>query len=506
MTESPRRILWFRRDLRINDHPALLAAGENHDVVGLFVLDPTLLRDAGGPRTVFLLRCLAALDAAIGGKLLVITGDPVVVVPAVAAAVAADEVHISADYMPYGRKRDDRVRDALATSGVALVATGSPYAVAPGRVRKPDGSNYSVFTPYFGGWTEHGYRGPAGSGSGIVWADIDGVFDPAGFPDRVLPADLLEHQLSGVPNANLSTVAELPVAGEAAAAATWKEFLAGPITDYHDDRNRPDHEGTSRLSPYLKWGCIHPRTLLADVKGLPGTGPASYRREIAWREFFADLVFHKPESLKWSLNPIIDDLPWDTGTVADQHFEAWKQGRTGFPYIDAAMRQLLTQGWMHNRLRMSVGSFLVKDLHLRWQLGAAHFMDYLVDGDIASNNQGWLWVAGGGPQASPFFRIFHPITQGLKFDPDGDYVRKFVPELADIPGAMIHTPWDLPGGPPNGYPMPIIDHQAEREETLRRWAARPPKPLSSQQVQQAAKHAARLAAKEVAERATDHPS
>ncbi len=466
---TSRRILWFRRDLRVDDHPALLAAAaDSHDVVGLFVLDPTLLADAGAVRTQFLLGCLEELNKSLSGRLLVVAGDPVTLVPQIAKAAGADEVHISADYMPYGRKRDEAVEKALTGVDIALRKTGSPYAVAPGRIRKNDGSSYAVFTPYFRGWSEHGYRGPAGPGNNVRWADPDTLK----VPDRLHPAKLLSAGV--IPQGSRAELdVALPEPGEKAALQAWADFLAGPIVDYDDDRNRPDHHGTSKLSPYLKWGCVHPRTLLGDIKQHSSTGALSYRRELAWRDFYADLVFHRPKSIWWSINPVIDHLEWDSGSEADNHFRAWQQGRTGFPYIDAAMRQLLTEGWMHNRLRMSVASFLIKDLHQTWQRGAAHFMAHLVDGDIASNNHGWQWVAGGGPQASPFFRIFHPITQGQKFDPNGDYVRKYIPELAEVRGKAVHTPWELPAGPPNGYPLPIVDHKMEREETLRRWAQRP---------------------------------
>ena len=216
---------------------------------------------------------------------------------------------------------------------------------------------------------------------------------------------------------------QLPEAGEAAAHRRWQEFLEAAVNGYDGDRDRPDHAGTSRMSPYLKWGCIHPRTLLADLASLKSSGAASYRRELAWREFYADVVHHLPKSLWTSVDPVIDAMSWDDGTEADERFVAWQQGRTGYPYIDAGMRQLLAEGWMHNRVRMGVASFLIKDLHLPWQWGAKHFMEHLVDGDYASNNHGWQWVAGSGPQASPFFRIFNPLAQGEKFDPQGDYVR-----------------------------------------------------------------------------------
>jgi deoxyribodipyrimidine photo-lyase len=253
----------------------------------------------------------------------------------------------------------------------------------------------------------------------------------------------------------------------------WAEFLDRAVADYDEERNRPDHPGTSHMSVYLKWGCIHPRTLMADLAGRRSAGAASYQRELAFREFYADILFHHPETLTESADLTIDRLHWDTGPDADAHLEAWKAGRTGYPYIDAGMRQLLAEGWIHNRVRMGVASFLIKDLHLAWQLGAKHFLNHLVDGDLASNTLGWQWVAGAGAQAAPYYRVFNPIGQGEKFDPQGDYVRRYVPELANIKGKAVQRPWDLPDGIPNGYVEPIVDHPTERAEALHRFEQRP---------------------------------
>ncbi|MEP6979150.1 MAG: deoxyribodipyrimidine photo-lyase [Nakamurella sp.] len=457
MTDAP-ALLWFRRDLRLDDHPALLAAAHGgRRVLGLFVLDPTLIGGSGAPRVRFLYSCLQALSDSTGGRLLIVAGDPTTVVPAVARHLGAAEVHISADYMPYGRRRDAAAADAL--GDVALVATGSPYAVAPGRVRKGDGTPYAVFTPFFRGWSEHGYRGPAGPGGAVEFVDGSRLH----VDHRVTPADL--DTADGGP--------ELPVGGEAEALRRWAEFRDDDLAAYKTERDRPDRAGTSRLSAYLKYGCVHPRTLLADLKRRPSEGAATFRQELAWRDFYADLVFTRPRSAWWSIDPAVDQLQYDTGREADTHFGAWQQGHTGYPYIDAAMRQLLAEGWMHNRARMGVASFLIKDLHLPWQRGAEHFMNHLVDGDLASNNHGWQWAAGAGPQASPFYRVFQPVTQGLRHDPAGDYVRRYVPELRGVEGKAVHTPWERPDGVPDGYPERIVDHAAERLEALRRWEQRP---------------------------------
>jgi len=330
--------------------------------------------------------------------------------------------------------------------------------VTPGRVRKPDGSPYAVFTPFHRAWSAHGWHSPAGSGDGVDWlAGPRMTVD-----DRVAVRDLDVGPRDP----------ELPAGGEDVAKRIWADFLDGPLSHYRTDRNRPDRAGTSRLSPFLKYGCIHPRTLLADLQGQAAAGASTFRSELAWRDFYADLVFHEPSALWQSVYPSIDTMRWDTGPDADRRFAAWQQGRTGYPMVDAGMRQLLADGWMHNRVRMTVASFLVKDLHLPWQRGARHFLDHLVDGDVASNNLGWQWCAGAGPQAAPFYRVFNPVAQGEQHDPAGDYVRRYVPELRSVAGEAVHTPWELPDGAPAGYPDRIVDHATERAEALRRHAAR----------------------------------
>jgi deoxyribodipyrimidine photo-lyase len=258
----------------------------------------------------------------------------------------------------------------------------------------------------------------------------------------------------------------VPEAGEAAALRRWHEFLDDAVTDYKVDRDRPGVDGTSRMSVHLKWGEIHPRTMLADLAGRRGDGAATYRKELAWREFYADVLFHHPDSAREYLRPEFAKMAYDD--PAD-HLDAWRRGRTGFPVVDAGMRQLRATGWMHNRVRMIVASFLVKDLHVEWQHGARHFMRWLVDGDLASNQHGWQWVAGSGTDAAPFFRVFNPTTQGRKFDPDGGYVRRWVPELAD-PDAVPdpHDP-DEETRRRVGYPLPVVDHAEERREALDRW-------------------------------------
>ncbi|QGK68607.1 deoxyribodipyrimidine photo-lyase [Allosaccharopolyspora coralli] len=444
-------ILWFRRDLRLRDHPALLdaAAAADGRVLAVFVLDPALLEPSGAVRRTFLFRCLRALDEQLGGRLLVLRGDPVEVVPELARSAGAVGVHVSADTGPYGRERDAQVRQALEADGVGWHPRGSPYAVTPGRVTKNDGSLYKVYTPFRRAWGDHGWPRPADSDeTSARWLD-GSIHGGVSIPDDEV------HDLP------------LPDAGESAANDAWRSFRESGLHDYEGARDRPDRSGTSRMSPYLRWGCVHPRTLLADLAGDRSQGASSYRNELAFRDFYADVLWNWPSSARHNFDRRFDRirLDWDR-----ELFAAWREGRTGFPIVDAGMRQLLAEGWMHNRVRMIVASFLVKDLHLPWWWGARHFMHRLVDGDLASNQHGWQWAAGSGTDAAPYFRIFNPTTQGEKFDPDGAYVRYYVPELRGIDGKAVHQPWKLTAQRPEGYPQPLVEHAAERREALARYA------------------------------------
>ncbi len=261
-------------------------------------------------------------------------------------------------------------------------------------------------------------------------------------------------------------------AGEEAAHRRWEAFLDGGLTAYATERDRPDLDTTSRLSAALKYGEIHPRTLLADVAAHPDgrtKAATTWVTELIWREFYADVLWHQPDSAWHDLRPELARLSYDEGADTDRLVDAWREGRTGYPVVDAGMRQLLAEGFMHNRLRMITASFLTKDLHVWWPVGARHFLDHLVDGDLASNNHGWQWVAGTGTDASPYFRVFNPVTQGRKFDPDGDYVRRWVPELRHVEGSAVHEPWKRENGYANDYAQRIVDHDAERKETLGRY-------------------------------------
>jgi deoxyribodipyrimidine photo-lyase len=441
--------MWFRRDLRLRDNPALLAAidqarqdGDGR-VVPLFVVDDEFWLPAGPVRKAYLAASLDALGASLDRNLLIQSGDPAVVVPQVAAAAGATAVHCAADYGPKGRLRDARVANALGST--PLVRTGSPYAVAPGTIRKADDTPYRVYTPFYRAWRTHGWRAPAPN--------------PPGDVDWWMPVECV-----GRPEASVDI--DLPPAGEVAAWQQWERFRASGLANYTDTRNRPDIAGTSQMGHHLKWGEIHPRSLL------DGLTEETFEKELCWREFYADVLFHNPQSTHESLNPRYDSIMrWTTGDLADDWFHAWEIGHTGYPFVDAGMRQLRAEGWMHNRVRMVVASFLIKDLHIPWQRGARTFMHWLRDGDVSSNAHGWQWTAGCGTDASPFYRVFNPVSQGIKFDPDGDYVRRYIPELRHLAGAAAHEPWLAQDGYAHGYPERIVDHRAEREVALADHAA-----------------------------------
>jgi deoxyribodipyrimidine photo-lyase len=443
--------MWFRRDLRLSDNPALAAAvrhaGSGGEVIALFCPDDRLARPAGAARLAFMTDCLAALNADIGGHLVVRPGRPEDVVPGLVAEVGADAVFVAEDFGPYGRQRDERVANELRRRESDLRRVGSPYAVPPGQVRTRAGEPYKVFTPFARAWRSHGWPDPVPAPRRVRWARGVGGDGPPAAP----PVD-----------------AELPEPGEAAAKRAARRFLDGSLASYADSRDRPDLDATSRLSPYLKWGCLHPRQLLAEL-GRSGANDA-FRTELCWREFYADVLWHRPDTVRRAFLPAMRGLEVDTGPGTDQAFLAWAEGRTGYPFVDAGMRQLVAEGWMHNRVRMIAASFLVKDLHLDWTRGALFFMQHLVDGDLASNHHGWQWVAGTGTDPAPYFRVFNPVTQGERYDPDGDYVRRWIPELRSIAGREVHRPWARPSGPPPGYPHPIVDHAEERAVALRRYA------------------------------------
>jgi len=342
-------------------------------------------------------------------------------------------------------QRDAQVVAHLQSNEIEVNQVGSAYAVEPGSVRKNDGTPYAVFTPFSKIWMQIGWPAPFATPK-VKWAGAPAI------ATEDIPSD---------PHCSAS----LPEASEQAAWNIWESFRDTALDTYNDTRNNPDISGTSKLSPYLRFGLIHPRSLLAELNETKAH--AVYRSELGWREFYADVLFHQPRTVRENLQRKMDAMVLNTDDRARELFAMWCEGKTGYPIVDAGMKQLLATGWMHNRVRMIVASFLVKDLHLPWQWGAKYFMQHLVDGDIASNQHGWQWTAGTGTDASPYFRIFNPISQGEKFDPNGDYVRTWIPELADVPNDVVHAPWL--SGLLNPYIEPIVDHATEREVSLLRY-------------------------------------
>jgi deoxyribodipyrimidine photo-lyase len=303
-----------------------------------------------------------------------------------------------------------------------------------------------VFTPFFRAWRQHGWPDPAASDPALVdWVTT---------PSETIPGEPI-----------LPSAMVLPLSGEEAAQDAWWNFREDHLAEYAARRDRPDLHATSRLSAYLHLGVLHPRTLLSAL------APADerYMTELAWREFYASVLWSWPQSAHANFDARMSGLRVEEGSEANALFEAWRQGRTGYPIIDAGMRQLEAEAWMHNRVRMLVASFLVKDLHLDWRWGARHFMRHLVDGDLASNQHGWQWAAGPGTDASPYFRIFNPVTQSKRFDPEGDYIRRWIPEPRGVPAPYVHEPWRSQDT--HGYVDPIIDDDVERKRSLAAYEA-----------------------------------
>jgi deoxyribodipyrimidine photo-lyase len=445
-------IHWFRRDLRINDNPAFNEACKSGEVLPIVLIDPNLWPTWGAPKQAYLIDSLKSLNDSLNGNLVIKHGSAVEVIPQIAKKFKVNSVHYAADFSEHGIHRDGEIKKILEGVGIKFEATGSGYAVAPGRVTKDDGTYYKVYTPFYKTWLKHGWRAPAKA-------------------PKTLPNFIGGEISDGLPERPDVSSLVIPPAGEQASLDRWKWFKKNALSTYSDDRNRPDLDGTSKLSTALKWGEIHPRTLLAELNDSPGH--ETFRKELAWREFYADILFNRQDTVEGYFNPLYAKMKYDTGAKADLKFKAWAEGKTGYPFVDAGMRQLLAEGWMHNRVRMVVASFLVKDLHIEWQHGARHFMKLLLDGDYASNSHGWQWTAGCGTDASPYYRVFNPIGQGQKFDPHGDYIRKYIPELGHIQDGTIHEPWKVLGGLDHGYPEPIVDHSIERLEALDRLAKLP---------------------------------
>lgn len=456
-----RSIVWFRgKDLRAADHGPLSAAVAAGEVIPLFVLDPHFFapeRALGLPhRMQFLLASLASLEANLahlGSRLLVVPGRSTEVLPRLAAAWKADQVLAHRWVEPFGRERDRRVDQALAHAGIAFHLFEGETLLPPGSVRNGQGGMFRVFTPF----------------ARACGAKLD--LEPTLAAPRSLPpvpADIRTEAvpIPSLPDLGLAPNPRLQPGAERAARQRLKVFLEERLTDYGRDRDRMDRPGTSRLSADLKFGTLSVRAVWQAVAAAgAGESGRSYLNELLWREFSHHLLWEWPELLERPFRPEFEGFPWREDAAG---WEAWAEGRTGYPVVDAAARQLRAEGFVHNRARMVAASFLTKHLLIDYRLGEAHYLRWLTDGDWAANNAGWQWSAGCGCDAQPWFRIFNPVAQGRTFDPHGDYVRRWVPELADFPTAFIHEPWKAPDPlrARSDYPEPIVDHAFARERFL----------------------------------------
>jgi deoxyribodipyrimidine photo-lyase len=468
---STTAIVWFRRDLRLHDHPALTAACAEHElVVPLYVLDDKLLhgRYASPARARFMLGCLRALDAALrelGSGLVVRHGVPEREVVAVAQETGAGAVLWSSDVAPYARRRDRDVTAALRDADVVAEPHGGGYLVDPSRPRTQGGKPYTVFTPFWRSIAEVERR-PVHRA-------------PAALPP--LPSGLRKGRLPSAAALNIdNSDVPAPVVepGETAARAALERWLRADLHRYDERHDALSDPGTSVLSPYLRWGCLSARECEECAQRHGGAGAEAFIRQLAWRDFYAHQLLMYPKNVGQEFQERYrDGLRWADDAEA---LAAWKVGETGYPLVDAGMRQLAQTGWMHNRARLVVGSFLTKDLHIDWREGERHFARLLLDGEPAQNNGNWQWIASVGADPAPYFRrLFNPMLQQRKFDPAGRYVRTWVPELADVPDAKLAEPWTMSDDEQaaagcvigTDYPAPIVDHAHEREVAKQRYGA-----------------------------------
>lgn len=465
-------IWWIRRDLRLQDNRALKAALESGSaVIPLFIFDPAILKGErfGLARLKFMLKGLQALDDDLGKhrrRLFIRHGDPLSVLPKVVAESHAQAVYFNADYSPYAQKRDHAVAEKLT---IPVYSFEDAVLHAPNETLKKDGTPYLIFTPFK-----------------KLWFSL-----PKPEPETYTIKASQMHTLEGVQTEPLPMLKmlgfgetiDVPDAGETVALRRLEKFAESRIERYAKRRDTldvnpftDDSAGTSGLSPYLRFGMVSPRQVVAAAyEARKEVADTSSRQsidvwisEIAWRDFYMHTLYHFPHIYNISFREEFERIKW---RHAPNELQAWQEGRTGYPVVDAAMRQLNTIGWMHNRARMIVAAFLTKDLLVYWREGDVYFMQKLIDGDPAANNGGWQWSAGTGKDSQPFFRIFNPVAQSKKFDPKGDYIRYWLPELRNVPDMHIHAPWLMPT-PPNHYPPPIVDHDEARDRALTAFKAR----------------------------------
>jgi len=470
MATSKSVLLWFRQDLRIRDNAAFAAAMDSgNEIIPVFIWDEEGEGEwlPGAASRVFLHQALQSLASDLKGhglELVMRTGSSRDVLQSLLEETDADGVFWNRRYEPTIVERDSGLKKSLRGQGKVAESFNATLLHEPWEVSTQAGKPFQVFTPF---WRNAGSRDKPDP----IAVDLRKLKVPSRFPksDPLDSLDLLPSKEWG------DRVARFWEVGETAAEKLLNQFLAGPVEDYDEERNRPDHEGTSKLSPYLHWGLLGPRQVwraAIDQGQRQTNGGKTFLSEIGWREFAYHVLYHFPHTPEQPLRDKYKAFPWKENATFQ---ELWRRGKTGYPIVDAGMRQLWEEGWMHNRVRMIVGSLLVKHLLQPWTVGARWFWDCLVDGDLASNTLGWQWAGGCGADAAPYFRVFNPMTQGKKFDPDGKYVRRYVPELAELSSKHIHEPWEASeeilekAGICLGedYPYPIIEHKKGRERALK---------------------------------------
>ena len=464
-------LVWFRRDLRLVDHAALFRALEaRREVYCAFCFDTEILDLLPSPedrRVEFIWHSLQELDQALaerGGGLIVLHGRAREEVPRLAQALGVTTVYANRDYEPSTRDRDRAVSAALASVGIGFETFKDQVIFEASEILTGAGTPFAVFTPYKNAWL----RQISPRDLALHPADDAAVSRLARPPRRAMPA----LEALGFRRTNLT---DLPIpTGMSGARALFDAFLER-IGKYHERRDYPALHGPSYLSVHLRFGTISVRELAARALAIGGRGAETWLSELVWRDFYFMILHHHPHVVGHSFKPQLENVAFDNDA---ERFAAWCEARTGYPLVDAAMRQINRTGYMHNRLRMVVASFLVKDLHVDWRWGEKYFADHLNDFDLAANNGGWQWAASTGCDAQPYFRIFNPVTQSEKFDPGGRFIRRYAPELAMVPDKFVHAPWRMSPAEQaacgcvigRDYPPPIVDHAAARKVTLERYA------------------------------------
>ena len=442
-------IVLFNRDLRVNDQPALTAAARGERVVPLFVLDEAILgsRFAAPNRLAFMLESLRDLDRSLrrrGARLFLRRGDPVREAVKVAKETGAETIHLSADWSAYARRRELRLAEACGGERIRLVSHPGVTVVAPGELTPSGGDHFKVFTPYHRAWRQAGLRPVLGAPRRLA--------SPPGLAAGRIPSlrSLLD---------SARTSPELAAGGESEGRRRMRTFLGDRLRAYGDSQDDLAQDATSRLSPYLRFGCVSPLELVAEARRRDGD---AFVRQLAWRDFHHQVLAAFPSLPRRDYRS-----RGDRWSRSERALTAWQRGRTGYPIVDAAMRQLAREGFMHNRARLIAASFLTKDLRIDWRRGAWHFWDLLLDGEIANNAGNWQWVAGTGNDTRPN-RVLNPLRQAKRFDPDGAYVRRYLPELEAVEGKEVHEPWRIEPARRRrlDYPQPIVDH-AEAVAELR---------------------------------------